>query len=85
MTDSISCSTCRYWINSKENIEWGFCKLSDPSVPETLNRNIIVMKDQDGNLFEVELQHKENMEDIFSMTLCSKDYGCVQFEKMPEL
>jgi len=43
------------------------------------------MKDKDSNLFEVELQHKENMEDIFSMTLCSKDYGCVQFEKMPEL
>ena len=75
MTDSISCSTCRYWVNSEENLEWGFCKLSDPSVPETLNRNIIVIKDQDDNLFEVELQHKEDMKDIGKVELHPKFDG----------
>ncbi len=82
----ISCSTCRYWISSSEaNEEWGFCKLSDPSVPETLTQNIIVMRDDDNNLFEVQLEHKKDMQQIFSMTLCSKDHGCVQYEKLSEL
>ena len=81
----ISCSTCRYWINSEANEEWGFCKLSNPSVPEPLTKNIIVMRDEKDDLFEVQLEHKKDMKQIFSMTLCSKDHGCVQYEKLSRL